>query len=193
MRALRVQSYLSIGGLAVACATLPLHGCGSSGAGRVAPRTIDAKAGTYRGIGIGDRAARARERFGEPAPFDAGQGIFPPDADREEVGGPPVITPPRRTPTGTESDRTLRFPGVTYLARGGTIYAVLVTTSGGRTREDVGVGDPLARVKQQYPRATCDTVPAEYPYCEVQTARDRFVLFSNDPIGGISMAARPMH
>jgi hypothetical protein len=184
--------------LAVALATT--SACGDGG-GKVtsakAGDVIDARTGTYRGVGLGDRATRVRHAFGKPAHFDPDEGIFPPDADPDAVGGPPVITPPRRTPSASASDHLLRFRGASFLVRSGHVYAVVVTADGARTREGVGVGDALDRVRARYPGARCarafdaDGNPS-YPYCEVRLAPDRYALFSNDPVGGVALAEGSM-
>jgi hypothetical protein len=186
------------GVLAVVLAAVSACGEGSDTATSAkAGGAIDARAGTYRGVGLGDRTARVRRAFGKPARFGPNQGIFPPDADPDAVGGPPVITPPRRTPSASASDHVLRFRGASFLVRSGSVYAMLVTADGARTREGVGVGDALDRVRRRYPAARCahafdaDGNPS-YPYCEVRVTPHRYALFSNDPVGGVALAERSM-
>jgi hypothetical protein len=159
-----------------------LVGCGGGQPTRNS--IIDEASGTYRGLGLGDSRRAVQRKFGPPAPFDPDQAI----------GGPPTITPPGPlTQEAARTDHTLRYRGVSFSVIRGSVYAVIVTASGAQTRRGVAIGDPFARVKDEYPQADCE--PAEggliserdYPYCTIRIRRDRYLFFSHDPISDITM------
>jgi hypothetical protein len=186
-------------GAAGVALTLLLGGCGSDGESAPAsgPRTVDAREGTYKGIGLGNRPARVMGVFGKPARFDQSAGIAPTDTTLEKIGGPPVITPPRRDEASSATERLMRYRGVSFLARNNRVYALLVSADGAQTTDGVGIGSPLSEVEARYPHAGCETAPDahgqdDYDYCQVKLGRHRYVLFSKDPIRSIAIAKLPM-
>lgn len=77
------------------------------------------------------------------------------------------------------------------------VFSMVTLESGARTREGVGVGDELARVRERYDRVDCgESVAGEglfgetpmYPWCRAIVGDVR-VFFGEDPIESITLTS----
>ena len=150
------------------------------------PLVVDESRPSYQGVGVGDSAARMRERFGQPT------------VDRS--GGPPAPLgedPDRlSTPNNLIGGKTFDYPGVAFLVRGGRIKGFVVTAQDAETRAGVGVGDDLEIASKKYREIECgdetfadDPAPI-YPYCNGRAIGNVLVWFGGDPIDNITVIAQ---
>lgn len=178
----------------VVCALSPfLVDCG----GEPLPRggTVDLRAGTFEGVGIGDTPGEVREAFGEPPASDE-QGAQPSGAGQfrgptsfrswpDPNPGPGFVPPP-----------VYRYPHVAFFDDGfGRISALAVIAPGAATLEGVAIGDPLETVEGLYAvRCGEDFGAGEppYPACVGRLGAERWVWFGGDPIENITIGRFPM-
>jgi streptogramin lyase len=159
---------------------------------------IDELAGTYKGVGIGDTAARVREVLGRPGKWSTREAIHPLDVDFLSVSYGPSFTF-QKVELTLPGGRVLRYGDVFFYpcARRtrcrGKVAAFEVNAPGTRTVGGVGIGDRLRAARSRY-RLKCFTPSGrseyvEYPSCEGRIAPNRYIYFSNDPIDNIGLSA----
>jgi hypothetical protein len=173
-------------------------GCGSAEEPARPPAQIDERAGTFRGVGIGDSFAAISGALGPPRDQARGSGdVTPLGYGPAAALGLPNVAPP--TGLGPR-DRVqiARYRGVTFLIapRVGA-YSVALALPGATTANGVAIGDALATTKEKYPGLRCGTVDrsAEYGplrYCSGEVAKGRYIWFGQDPIRSITLTIRPM-
>lgn len=148
-----------------------------------ATRLVDESSGRFGGVGLGSSEAEVRRVFGEPG---EGDGYFPLG---ERYRGPPSVSF-----TGYEPPVVLRYDDAAFLLVDG-VFSLMTTDEGATTRRGVGVGDPLARVRERYARVRCGTAPAgegvfgsddAYPWCRTRVG-DVDVFFGDDPIESVTL------
>lgn len=157
--------------------------------------TIDLRAGTYDGVGIGSTPAEMREAFGAPPPSDE-QGAQPLGARR--FRGPSHFRswPDPDPGPGFTPPPIYRYPHVAFFDDGaGRISVVSVIAPGAATPEGVAIGDPLATVEGVYPVRCGDDFGAgepPYPACVGRLAAERWIWFGGDPIENITVGRFPL-
>ena len=164
-----------------------LGGCGGDDEA-AAPRLLDERAGSYRGIHLGDGETEVRRRFGAPG---EGEGFFPLGED-QDIGGPPAI---RVWPPGSSSSKALRYEGVAFAVGSDGVYAIVVTELA-RTLRGVAVGDDLGRARRLYRVGCGEGVAGErigggsmtYPTCKGTIDERIRIWFGEDPIRSIAIA-----
>jgi hypothetical protein len=154
---------------------------------------VDERVGSYRGVRMGDGAAKVRRRFGPPGP---GDGIAPLGDRFSEIGGPAVVP----APTGSHRPpRVMRYDDVTFILGRKGVYAFLVVEQDARTRRGVAVGDPLLVARAAYRLRCAAVIGSElptggyerYPSCR-GTLRSRIrIWFGRDPIRSITLLSLP--
>ena len=158
---------------------------------------IDERAGTFRGVGLGDPASEARNVFGPPTPYSQREGVAPVGDSYAEIGGPTSLSPGRGCRTEGDAN-TLRYRGVTFAGCRGRLQDLLISATGAHTRTGVTVGtSTLQDAKEAYPGLRCEmanegTEYVSYPYCAGKVAPDRWAWFGRDPISSITLADRPI-
>ncbi len=159
------------------------------------PERVNERVGSMRGVRLGDSAARVRKLLGQPT--DNAQGFFPEDSD---FTGPPSITAPgrdRRTRVPPEPPETLHYEDAAYLVSPTAgVFSMATLAEGAETRAGVGVGDPLARVREKYTDVRCGEAVAgeplfggetpKYPWCRTKVGKVS-VFFGEDPIESITL------
>ena len=163
-------------------------GCGGAD-DAAAPRLLDERAGSYRGIRLGDAEATIRRRFGAPG---EGEGFFPLGESFGDIGGPPAV---RAWPPGSSSSKALRYEGVAFAVGSEGVYAVIVTELA-RTLRGVAIGDDLAQSQRLYEVGCSKRVFGErigggsltYPTCRGTIDGRIRIWFGEDPIRSIAIA-----
>jgi hypothetical protein len=185
---------------ATLCA-LSLAACGGDG-DDVGPAqepggAIDTRAGTYRGVGLGDDVATMEREFGSQVPAAEGERIVARSVEGENDYGPRVIqlTPPESA--STAELLAYRYEHVVFLVLRGRIGAVEVNADGARLDGGaVRIGGELEAAGEQY-GLRCGTAYEgseyeEYPACTGKIAPRRYVWFGGDPIRNVTMAILPL-
>jgi hypothetical protein len=172
-------------------AVLAAAGCGSSAGGTPtkAATLIDEQRGTYRGVGLDDRAARVKQAIGKPAPFHGD--LSPVGHDYYADGAPVALQKPR-----SRHDGALRYPTASFHVADGRVYGVEVVDPHARTRRGVRVGQPLAEARRLQPGLRCGTALAgsEFPsfrYCAGRVAPGIYMWVGQDPVASITLAHKP--
>jgi hypothetical protein len=193
-----------MGRRATAIATLgalTLVACGGDGDNGASPRApggaIDTRAGTYRGVGLGDDVATMEREFGSQVPAAEGERIVARSLEDEQDYSPPVIqlTPPNSALPAEEL--AYRYEHVVFLVRKGRIGAVIVNADGARLDGGtVRIGGELETAGEKYGlrcgTAYEDTEYEEYPACTGKLAARRHVWFGGDPIRNVTLAVVPL-
>jgi hypothetical protein len=169
-------------------AVAALVGCGGSEE-PVAPRLLDERAGSYRGVQFGATEAEVRRLLGEP---DEDAGFAPVDSEFRDVGGPPAV---RVWPPGSMLQKSLSYEGLAVLVGADGVYAILVAEPA-RTRRGVAIGDDLVRARRVYKLGCGEGVAGErmgggvetYPTCRGTIDGRIRIWFGEDPIGSIAIA-----
>jgi hypothetical protein len=161
--------------LAVAERTRTLTAAHSAG------RVIDERAGTFRGVGLGDRVARVAAALGRPGADES--------ASQTDEFGPLDTSNPFAGPSSTDigsspEDSLMRYTHVSFEVRRGRVLAVQIDDRSVATAAGISPGDSISLVRRAYPRAVCaeDTIHAEpdyipYPECQVAVAAHRWLDF----------------
>lgn len=161
---------------------------------------IDELAGTYRGVGIGDRPSRIRRALGPGGHWGPHDPIVPLDADFLRLGNGADFS--FDTLRIVPSDRrALRYRDAFFYPCGprlhcpGRVGGFEVTGPGARTNRGVRIGEPLAAARRRY-RLRCTmgdpkSDPSTFPSCTGRVAARRYIFFDNDPIDSIALAAAP--
>lgn len=157
---------------------------------------IDTKAGTYRGVGIGDDVAAMHREFGPQAPAAEGERIVPRSVGDENDYGPGVI---QLTPPDSASPAPLqayRYEHVVFLVRRGQIGAVEVNAEGARLDGGaVTIGGELESAGEKYGlrcgTAYEDSEYEQYPACTGKIAPRRYLWLGGDPIRNVTVAVLP--
>lgn len=185
---------LSAASTALAAAALTsVSGCGSSpdrGAAARAGR-IDERAGTYRGVGLDDSAARVKRVFGKPAPF---RGDLSPVGHNFYDDGAPVAV---QKPPSHRRDGALRYRTASFDVADGTVYGVEVVEQGARTNSRIRIGEPLASARRKQPGLRCGTALEgtdyqTFPYCTGKVAPGIYMWIGQDPVASITLAHKPL-
>jgi hypothetical protein len=170
-------------------ALVAVAGCGSDPDPPPPDRdaTVDERAGTYRGVGIGSSAAEARRELGR-LETGATDPLAPIGTDGSDLGFPPA---PRNPPSGGIA--VWRFEDVAMAADRDRAWLVTVAADDAWTQAGVGVGSALEDVREAYPDADCDTAyegseGPQFDYCTVRVARDRYLWFAYDPVRSLTMS-----
>ena len=147
---------------------------------------IAARAGTVRGVGVGDRVRAVRAVWG-PARLSPTAPIAPLAEDFDALAAPPFI------PTPGDTHAVLRYRGASFLVSDSVVYAVIVSDPDAETGEGVGVGDNLALARDAYPALECTTGERPdgrtFPYCAGRLRDGRHAWFGDDPIRSITLAS----
>jgi hypothetical protein len=180
---------------------LSLTACGGGGDnGATSPEpggAIDTKAGSYRGVGLGDDAAKMEREFGPQVPAAEGERVVPRSVGDENPYGPPVIqlTPPDTALPAEEL--AYRYEHVVFTVREGRIGAVKVNADGARVDGGpVRIGGELEEAEEKY-GLRCGTAYEgseyeEYPACTGKIAARRYIWFGGDPIRNVTVAITPL-
>jgi hypothetical protein len=173
-------------------ALLVVSGCGSTQAGGDSPATarIDERAGTYRGVGVGDSTRRVEQVMGQPAPFHGN--YAPVGHDYYEDGAPVAVQEPRPP----RHETALRYRTVSFHVADGRVYGVEVVDPGARTKRGVRIGQPLKDARRLQPALRCDTALAgsefpSFPYCAGKVAPGIYMWVGQDPVASITLAHKP--
>jgi hypothetical protein len=179
----------------VAASAAALAGCAENGP---SPTHIDEKRGTYRGVGIGDRAEDVFRVFGRVPVSGTDKPVAPLKDDFVEIGGATLIsTPCKGRAPGMSGIATLRYDHVTFLLCDGRSHGFIVAVENARTLRGVGVGSDLRDAQAAYPRLRCGEAsygealvgePPSYPYCGGKIDGRRWIWFGRDPIGSITIS-----
>jgi hypothetical protein len=164
------------------------------------PLVIDERAGTFRGVGIGDSASDVQLVFGERDFAGPNEGLMPSGSDFTEDGGPWSVRAPAPCRARTRSATPmLRYDEVTFVLCDGRVHAFVVTDGAAETVTGIAIGDDLAEVRGTYGGFTCGETPetgegnfdrdSSYPYCVGTAAPRRWVWFGEDPVRSITVAA----
>jgi hypothetical protein len=184
-------------------------GCGASAdsPAHATRLTVDEKAGTVAGVGLGDSRARLERTFGPGKDTtDTGGVAVPRGADHDAIGSPNSYgfpRPCRRRPAGgSPSPRSqgllsLSYSYVAFELCDGRVYEFVTTGAGARTVEGVAIGRSLRAAKRAYPRLRCGTSTGDstdpptplYPYCSGRVGPDRYLWFGQNPIRSIAIAS----
>jgi hypothetical protein len=157
--------------------------------------TIDLRAGTFDGVGIGDSPQDMRAEFGEPPPSDE-QGVQPLGAGA--FRGPTSFRHWPNPNPGRDfvPPPAYLYPHVSFLDDGNRrISVVMVVAPGAATLEGVAIGDPLETVRGVYPVRCGEEFGAgerPYPACVGELEAERWVWFGGDPIENITVGRFPM-
>lgn len=173
---------------------LALVVCGCSASGEAPVRgpfrgaRLDVRSGRVGGVGLREPQSRLIARFGRGRVHGENQRLVP----------DPVLAPdwfPAGRVRAYEGAAVVLFPD-------GRIAAFVVYAQGVRTREGVGVGDPLSDVRRRYPAAECmkevDTEEGPIPAdCELNPGPGTYVDFLADESDGdvesIAVSSKPVH
>lgn len=174
-----------------------LAGCnlgGRSGHGHI--RRVDERAGSYRGVALGDSAAEAINVLGSPVERES------PDTPATPIGsdfstGTPLI---QRNPPGYRTKpHLLRYQDVAllYAPTVAGIYNIVIDDPNAVTSKMVHVGDPMARAREAYPSLRCAKAKVSgegsHPaWCTGKVAARRYLWFGGDPIRVIALGETPM-
>lgn len=160
---------------------------------------IDERAGTYRGVGLGDAPDTVTRALGRPAHWSTNEPVVPLGVDFLDTStGPSSESLDVKFPGGP----VLRYEDVFFFPckRGtdcsGRVGGFAVTAPGAETREGVAIGDDLDEAKQKYDlkcgTANEGTEDEEFEVCAGEVAPRRYLYFGNDPIDDIEMAVVPL-
>jgi len=174
--------------LSLAATATLAGGCGGSDE-PVAPRLLDERAGSYRGVELGASETQVRRVFGEPGEEE---GFAPLDSEFQDVGGPPAV---RVWPPGSQRQHALSYDGVAFLVGTEGVYAILVTEPA-KTLRGVAIGDDLGRARRLYKVGCGEGVAGErvgggvetYPTCRGTIDGRIRIWFGEDPIRSIAIA-----
>jgi len=193
---LRLRSPRAKGVAAALVATATLAGCGSepeptATATASGPATVDERAGTYRGVGIGSTKQQARRELGraESGPTDP---LAPIGTDPADVGVPPAPQDPSKGGIAI-----WRFEDAVMAASESRAWLLTVTTKDAVTNEGVGVGSKLDDAKTAYPDAECATENegteyTQFEFCTTRVAPDRYLYFAYDPVRSVTVSQQPL-
>jgi hypothetical protein len=154
------------------------------------PGRIDERAGSYRGVGLGDPIPAIKRVFGEQRPAGDYEVMAPFRYPDGGYYGPPVLQFGDYEPFGP----TLRYYDVVFTFKGAKGLGVFeVVEPGASTRRGVQVGDPLGSITHAYPELHCgtankDTEYEPYPACAGEIDPGHFIWFGGDPIKSITMS-----
>ena len=174
--------------LGLLAAAALVGGCGDEQE-PAAPRLLDERAGSYRGVRFGATEAQVRRVFGDPG---EGSGFSPIGSEFGDIGGPPAV---RVWPPGSLTQKSLRYKGVSFLVGREGVYAILVTEPA-RTLRGVAIGHDLARARRLYKVGCGEGVAGErigggvetYPTCRGTIDERIRIWFGEDPIRSIAVA-----
>jgi hypothetical protein len=183
-------------GLLTALVAGALAACGDeSDAARPPPDVvIDERAGTFDGVGLGDRPAEIRRALGRGTDRRMISRL-PRRLSVTELGLPWTLDPVPGV--SRKKVLTMRRDGVSMLVAPRTgAYAVFVWRPRARTSRGVAVGDDLDAARERYEDLRCDvrnrnSEYGSYPFCEGRVG-DTYVWFGQDPIRSISLASTPL-
>ena len=112
--------------------------------------TIDERAGTYRGVGLGDTRRKLERRFGRARVNDDGTGRFEPIGEAfYDVALPPTVDYPR----GHKRAALWRFRGAVVDSYDDRAFTLAITKRDAVTGRGVGVGNDLDAVRALHTRA----------------------------------------
>lgn len=156
------------------------------------PATIDERAGTYRGVGLGSSLPAVRRRLGE--------GRAGPNEPLAPLGGKPLVTgvpPAPRNPAGLGPSTVWRFPGAAMVADDGEAWLAVFAANDARTAAGVGVGSRLEEARKAYPGSRCeianaDTEYVSFEFCTARVAAGRYIWFAHDPIRSVTVSRAPL-
>jgi hypothetical protein len=152
------------------------------------PGPIDTAQGSFRGVGIGDSAARMHNVLGPLDPAGRNEGANPSGAGDLFEG--PISIP--------VSGPTYRYESASFfVGEGDVIDYVIVTAPGSETERGVAIGDDLEDARTAYPGLHCGRLNEgseyrPYPACTARVAPRRYVWFGGNPISNITLGARPL-
>lgn len=160
------------------------------------PLTVDAREGTFRGVGIGDRPSEVREALGR------GRSIRPEDEGFRGLSD--TITGPKFL--GDTTGKELRYgDDVTFLLdRGDRVEIVEFADRDAATAEGLGPGDSLELFAGAYPGLRCEEGESDadnstpYPYCYGPVAERRFLYVGGtyarpgEPAVVVALSRRPI-
>jgi hypothetical protein len=151
---------------------------------------LNERAGSYRGVRLGDTEEAVRRRLGEPG---GGEGFVPLDETFGEIGGPPAV---RVWPLDSrETPKALRYDGLAVLVGTDGVYAIIVSEPA-HTLRGVAIGDPLRQARRVYDVGCGEGVAGErlgggvetYPTCRGTIDGRIRIWFGEDPIRSIAIA-----
>lgn len=152
------------------------------------PATIDAAAGTYRGVGIGSSRAEAGRVLGRSTARSQDP-LSPLGKEPLDVGVPPSPKEPR----GLDPIDVWRFRDAALLADRGKAWLIVVSAADARTKEGVGVGDALGDARAAYSEPQCGvanegTEYVQFRYCQVRVRPGRYAWFAYNPVRSITLS-----
>jgi len=153
--------------------------------------TIDTRAGSFRGLQLGDSEADVHERFGA-ASCSTTSRAQPLGEDYYDIGGPTYFHEPRGAQPGRACH--MRYRRLVVFMFPGGVHGFATTDPRAQTEQGVGPGDPQALVSQRYPNARCEianqgTEYATFPLCTVRLRPGRHLYFGADPIRSVWLIA----
>jgi hypothetical protein len=170
------------------------HAWSSARAGRSAAGgqlLFDETRGRFRGVPIGASLRDVRAVVGAGVP---GQFIGPLGMNTiQDLAGPTFIP----SPAGSKGPWVAwRYESFSVLARGGRVYAIVVTDRRAKTSRAVAIGEELAAAKQAYDlecrEANEGTEYGTFPACTGSVAPRRWIWIGGDPIKSITVASVPL-
>lgn len=153
---------------------------------------VDVRAGTVRGVRLGDSRQAIRGALGPPSAEGRFLPRLPDNMSVEDLGIPWTLD----TPPGTPRTRVLsmHYQGLSFVVAPKTgMYAFFAYHSAARTTRGVAIGDPLNSARARYRGLRCDvrnrnSEYAPYPYCAGKVG-DQYLWFGQDPIRSITISS----
>lgn len=134
-------------------ALLGLGFLGACGGSEESPRgqaeVIDLRAGSFRGVALGDSRRRVRRVFGPPVEDPDTADLLLGDRYFGDVGFPFTISPPRRpSPSYKRRIVVMTYEDVGFsVERRAGVFVIAILADGSRTSKGVGLGSTGQEVK----------------------------------------------
>lgn len=164
------------------------------------PITIDERAGTVSGVGLGDRPAIVLKRVGPPVAYGDSDPVLPLQAPDGIHLGPEAGS--ERYAVKAPGAPALRYDHVFYLVCApeqrcaGRVGQIIVTGPGARTTRGIAIGERLAEARARYALKCEDPDPStsEFsglgPYCSGVVGQGTEIFFIGDPIDRIELRGK---
>jgi hypothetical protein len=157
-------------------------------------QVINAKTGSYHGVGIGATPATVRSARGAPGPYDRKHDPVTP-LGRDVWDTNTLSTLCRVDPRDLRPFDAIRYREASFLLYGDRVCTIIIIEDGAATESGVAIGDSMEDALTAYPQLHCGELPTEVdvedpetvPYCTCKTRRNRYAAFINDPIDTIEV------